>query len=52
MMRAWFALALLAVSWLLGLTYYFPAGRLAWTIVVVAGAALLCGSVGRLPGRH
>ena len=41
MMRAWIAVALLAVSWLLGMTYYFPANRIAWVAVVVAGVVLL-----------
>ena len=43
MMRVWIGVALLAVSWLLGQTYYYPAKYLAWPIVVVAGAVLLSG---------
>jgi hypothetical protein len=45
MMRAWIGMALLAVSWLLGRTYYFPANGLAWAAVVAAGAVLLSGSI-------
>ena len=45
MMRAWIAVALLAVSWLLGMTYYSPADRIAWVAVVVAGVVLLSGGV-------
>ena len=41
MMRAWIGVALLAVSWLLGMTYYSPANRIAWVAVVVAGVVLL-----------
>ena len=52
MIRAWIGVALLAVSWLLGTGYYFPANRLAWVAVVVAGVALLGGSVGRGPRRR
>lgn len=52
MMRAWIGMALLAVSWLLGMTYYFPANRLAWVAVVLAGAVLLGGSMKRGPRRR
>lgn len=52
MMRAWIGVGLLAVSWLLGRTYYFPANRLGWAVVVIAGAALLSGSVRRGPRRR
>ena len=41
MIRIWLGMALLAGSWLLGLSYYLPASPIAWIVVVVAGAALL-----------
>ena len=37
MMRAWLGVALLAVSWLLGLGYYYAPACLAWGAAVVAG---------------
>ena len=52
MIRTWTGVALLAVSWLLGLGYYYPANYLAWVPVVVAGAFLLIGNMDRLPGRR
>ena len=53
MMRAWIGVALLSVSWLLGSGFYYPANRLAWAIVVAAGAILLGGTIRRLPsGRE
>ncbi len=52
MTRAWIGVALLAVSWLLGTTYYFPANRIGWVAVVVAGAVLLGGSISRGPRRR
>ncbi len=52
MIRAWLGVALLAVSWLLGWGYYFPASPVAWLVVVVAGASLLSGIVQRMPSRR
>ncbi len=52
MMRAWLALALLAVSWLPGLSYYQSVGWIAWAVPVVLGAALLAGVPARMPRRH
>ncbi len=52
MIRAWIGIALLAVSWLLGLGYYYPPNYTAWTAAIVAGTLLLCGCMERLPGRR
>lgn len=52
MIRTWIGVALLAVSWLLGLDYYLPASPIAWAVVVVLGAVLLSGSMSRLPPRR
>ncbi|MGD0901119.1 MAG: hypothetical protein ABR915_25085, partial [Thermoguttaceae bacterium] len=41
MMRAWIATALLAGSWLLGLSYYDLASPWAWFLLVVAGTLLM-----------
>jgi hypothetical protein len=49
MMRAWIGVALLAVSWLLGMTYYFPANRIAWVVMVAGGTVLLSGVITRAP---
>ena len=50
-MRAWLGIALLAASWLLGLSYYHQANWWAWAVAVAAGTALLIGFVRRMPGR-
>jgi len=50
MMRAWIGVALLAVSWLLGMRYYYPPNYLAWVAVVVAGSLLLFERMTRMPG--
>ncbi|MBN2476864.1 MAG: hypothetical protein JXB62_19815 [Pirellulales bacterium] len=52
MMRLWMGVALLAGSWLLGLSYYYPADGLAWVLVVAFGTVLLGGSIRRLPPRR
>ncbi len=52
MMRSWIGLALLSVSWLLGMGYYYPAQPLAWVVVVAGGTVLLFGSIDRLPPRR
>jgi hypothetical protein len=49
MMRAWIATALLAGSWLLGLSYYDLANPLAWTLLVAAGTLLMAGGI--VPSR-
>jgi len=46
-MIRWIGLALLSVSWLLGLSYYHLANWPAWLIVVFAGSAMLGGAVRR-----
>ncbi len=51
-MRTWMGVALLAVSWLLGIGYYYPASPIAWAVTVVFGAVLLSGSMGRQPPRR
>src|SRR5688572_31605191 len=40
-MRIWLGIALLAASWLFGLSYYQPANLLVWGLLVVLGVALL-----------
>ncbi len=40
-MRAWLGIALLSVSWLLGLGYYHLTDWRTWAILVAAGTALL-----------
>ena len=47
MMRAWFGVALLAVSWLLGTHYYCPASWPAWTLVIALGTMFLAHQPGR-----
>jgi len=47
--RAWLGIALLALSWLLGLSYYHEAAPWAWAAAVTAGTLLLIGSVRRIP---
>ena len=49
--RAWLGVALLAASWLLGLSYYHQAHTAGWAILVVAGTACLLGGQGRTPAR-
>lgn len=49
MIRAWVAVALLAVSWLPGLAYFGPAGMLAWLGPLLLGTALLAGWPVRMP---
>ena len=43
MRRAWIATALLAGSWLVGLSYYEPACLPAWIVLVAAGTVLMAG---------
>ncbi len=51
-MRDWFAIALLAGSWLLGLGYFQPASPLGWLCFLAGGVALLSDIPLRLPGRR
>lgn len=51
MKRAWIGVALLAISWLFGLSYYHQANWIWWSVFVLAGAALCGGVMDRLPGR-
>ena len=46
MMRAWIGVALLAGSWLLGLSYFELANPPAWVFVATAGVLLLAASAG------
>jgi len=48
-MLAWIGIALLSVSWLLGLGYYHPANWPAWSVAVVLGTFLLADWRGKLP---
>jgi hypothetical protein len=41
-LRAWIGVALLAGSWLLGLSYYEPANERAWAVVLLVATLLLC----------
>ena len=50
MIRFWLGLALLGGSWLFGLKYFHEADYLTFSILIVAGAVLLSGSLQRLPG--
>jgi hypothetical protein len=45
MIRIWLGIALLAGSWLLGLSYYQAAHTTAWLVTVIAGTLLLAGVV-------
>ena len=47
-MRNWIAVALLSLSWMLGLEYYGAPNGWLWTLAVVAAAGLL----GELPGSR
>jgi hypothetical protein len=49
-MLPWIGVALLSVSWLLGLDYYHAANWPAWGAVLIAGTVLLASARGRLPG--
>ena len=51
MKRAWIGMALLSGSWLFGLSYYYPAQWLWWTVMVTAGTLLLIGPARRTEGR-
>ena len=51
MIRAWIGLALLAGSWLVGLSYYHAADMVLWAILVVAGTALMTTAVKVQPPR-
>ena len=54
MILAWLGIALLAGSWLWGLSYYHQlagADRAVWWVLVGGGAALSAGVLRRLPGR-
>ena len=44
MIRTWIGVALLAVVWLLGTSYYVPASPIACAVVVVAGTAVKNGA--------
>ncbi len=50
-MRAWFAIAVLAGSWLLGLGYFQPASPFSWLCLVAVGVVLLSEIPLRLPER-
>lgn len=50
-MRFWIAVALLSVSWLLGVDFYAPARIGAWIAAVAAATGLLAGVPLRLPGK-
>ena len=49
-MFAWIGLALLSVSWLLGLDYYHGVRWIPWTITIAAGTAMLATRQVRMPG--
>jgi hypothetical protein len=49
-MLAWFGVALLSISWLVGLGYYHLANWTVWIAAVVAGTLCLAGFKIRLPG--
>lgn len=49
MKRSWIGLALLSVSWLLGLGYYHHAAWLVWAVLITAGTGLLIGIEIRRP---
>jgi len=51
MKRAWLGVTLLSASWLVGLGFYETPNWLAWTLLVVPGAALLSGAVRWMPPR-
>ncbi len=46
----WIGIAMLAGSWLFGLSYYHEADAVGWSVCVLAGLALLSGAPVRLPG--
>ena len=50
MKRAWFAVALLSGSWLLGLGYFDPPNVFAWACTLIAAVLLLAETPTRLPG--
>src|SRR6266436_9475435 len=50
MIRYWLGLALLGGSWLFGLKYFHEADYVTFSIMIIAGALLLSGSLQRLPG--
>jgi len=52
MIGPWIGMALLAGSWLFGLSYYHPAATPVWGLAVLLGAALLSGRPERLPPRR
>ena len=51
MMRTWIAVALLSVSWMLGLQYYTAANGWFWAITVLTALVLGAESPRRLPNR-
>ncbi len=51
MMRSWIAVALLSLSWMLGLEYYGAPNGWFWALAVIAAAALLSELPGRRPSR-
>lgn len=51
MKRTWIAMALLAGSWLFGLSYYHAANAWLWAVSVAAGVALLAGTSRLRPRR-
>ncbi len=52
MIRVYAGLALLAVSWLLGLHYFDPARPASWVVAVLSGVVCLGGLIERLPSRR
>lgn len=50
MIRLWTAVAVLAASWLFGVSYYEPAQPWVWLAMVALGTGLLAGSFGKTPG--
>jgi hypothetical protein len=44
-------IALLAVAWMIGLSWYDTGSWVVWALLVVAGVSLMTGSLWRLPGR-
>jgi hypothetical protein len=51
-MFAWIGVALLSISWLVGLGYYHPTNWPAWVAAVAAGTLCLAGFKVRLPGAR
>lgn len=51
MLRVWIGTALLAASWLFGLSYYYPADGVAWLVTLLVGTFLLRDALARMPTR-